>query len=77
MNMSGKKCTPFENEYMAPSWVCCKCTPATLNGNNRSECKECGHQRCDAPAAMRTIIKEEDGIRIVLVRPRGEKGGMN
>lgn len=73
-----KKCTPFESEYMAPSWVCCQCTPPTLNGNNRSECKNCGHGRCDAPAAVRVPMREEDGrVRIVLVRPRKENGGMN
>lgn len=33
------------------SWGCCMCR--ALNGTHRTECKSCGHTRCDLNAAHR------------------------
>lgn len=51
-----EKCKPMETPLVGPGWGCCKCR--TYNGNQsgalvpafyttRSECKHCGHLRCD------------------------------
>lgn len=31
--------------HLMPGWGCCKCR--TYNGIMRTECKNCGHRRCD------------------------------
>lgn len=36
-----------ETPNLAPGWVCCGCR--CYNGNQRAECKHCGHTRCTNP----------------------------
>lgn len=62
-----KCCMPFESEFFMPSWICGQCNPKTMNGNQRDECKACGHIRCDNPKVKRVAFKEEDGVRIIAV----------
>lgn len=42
---------------LAPGWGCCNCR--TYNGNQRPECKLCGHTRCDHPAIKKILVLEE------------------
>lgn len=62
-----KKCKPFNHPNLVPSWICCVCGK-TLNGNNRSECKLCGHTRCDDAPVRRVPIRTETGVQIVPVQ---------
>lgn len=41
-----KRCAmlPYHPNIM-PGWGCCTCR--VFNGDQRQECKECGHKRCD------------------------------
>jgi hypothetical protein len=43
------KCKAIDHPNLMPGWGCCKCR--TYNGNQRVECKQCQHERCDIPAA--------------------------
>jgi len=45
-----KRCFPLPpHPNVMPSWGCCNCR--TLNGNQRTECKHCKHNRCDKDPA--------------------------
>ena len=69
-----KCCQPFDHPSFAPSWVCGKCKPPCLNGNQRTVCKVCAHQRCDDPSVRIVPIKEEGGILFVPVKRPETKG---
>jgi hypothetical protein len=64
-----EKCSSIEIPGWAPSWACCECRNktgySTANGNQRDECKECGHKRCNAPAVKSVAFETENGITIV------------
>ncbi len=44
-------CKPIDVPHVTPGWGCCNCYKeiggAVYNGEQRSHCKRCGHQRCD------------------------------
>jgi hypothetical protein len=74
MSDNKKTCTPFDHPNMPDGWSCCQCAATgagTFNGNNRAECKTCGHKRCDAPSVKRIPVKEEGGVRIITVKSGG------
>lgn len=75
--MSGEKktCFAINHPNLAPSWGCHECR--TMNGNQRSECKQCGHVRCDNPAEIIVPIREEGGIRMVPVKQQADKKKAN
>jgi len=75
--MSDKKCQPFDHANMEPSWICCKCSPKTLNSNARDACKVCDHSRCDDPKTKTVFLKEEDGIRVVNIKTDVAKDKLN
>lgn len=58
-----KKCFPLDHPALIGNWGCCQCK--TLNGDNRSECKYCGHSRCDDPKT-KTVVYEKPGGGIVM-----------
>lgn len=60
-----KKCRPINHPSLMPSWGCCMCP--TLNGNQRQECKSCGHKRCDSPAVLMMPAQVSDGIVIARI----------
>ncbi len=39
------RCSEISHPNLMPGWGCCNCR--VFNGNQRSECKNCGHKRCD------------------------------
>jgi hypothetical protein len=63
-----KKCSTINHPNLVPGWGCCECH--TFNGNQRDECKnpQCNHARCDNPAVKRIAIKEDNGVRLILVK---------
>lgn len=44
-------CESIRTSHVAPGWGCCNCHKlhggATYNNIERTECKACGHRRCD------------------------------
>lgn len=46
-------CKPVDLPRVAPGWSCCVCHAkrgnGTYNGEARTVCKVCGHERCDLP----------------------------
>ena len=40
-----KRCIALSHPNLMPGWGCCVCR--TYNGDQRHECKSCGHKRCD------------------------------
>jgi len=45
MSKDNQFCTPIDHPNLQPGWGCCVCR--TYNGNQRIECKNCAHKRCD------------------------------
>ncbi len=39
------KCIVIDHPNLQKGYGCCKCR--TFNGNQRTNCKQCGHTRCD------------------------------
>lgn len=43
-----KRCKTIDHPNLMPGgWGCCEC--AVYNGGQRTECKNCGHERCYFP----------------------------
>jgi hypothetical protein len=59
-------CREINHPNLMPGYACCACS--TFNGNQRSQCKACGHKRCDNPAVKRIATEEPGGVLIVTVR---------
>ena len=52
------ECKAIENiPNLMDGWGCCSCK--TYNGNQRLECKSCGHERCDLAAEADVSDLEE------------------
>lgn len=75
MSAESKKCVAIDHPNLMPGYGCCQCK--TYNGNNRSTCKTCNHQRCDNPKQLLVPIQEEGGIRIVQVKQEEDKKKAN
>jgi hypothetical protein len=43
---SNKKCVKINHPNLQPGFGCCQCR--TFNGDQRVECKNCKHPRCDS-----------------------------
>jgi hypothetical protein len=43
------QCVALDHPNLMPGWGCCQCR--VYNGNQRNECKQCGHKRCDTNPA--------------------------
>jgi hypothetical protein len=72
-----KKCKPMNHPNLVDGWVCCQCP--TFNGNQRDDCKWCGHTRCDNPAVKRIPIMDEGGVHLVPINatPVPDKDKLN
>lgn len=61
--------------HVAPGWGCCKCKArsgnAVYNGEGRTVCKQCGHERCDE-STLSAFVEENPEILAVL-RPKDPK----
>jgi predicted metal-binding protein len=66
-----KKCQPIESKYIAPGYGCCQCQ--TYNGNQRTHCKHCNHERCDKPDVLRVVVETPNGIAIVPVKSNSKE----
>ena len=70
--MAASKCSPLDIDGFVPSWSCHACFEkegcATMNGNQRNECKYCGHERCDLPKVKRVAFETDEGMVIVPIR---------
>lgn len=69
-------CKPFEAPRVMPGWGCCVCAAkrgaGTYNGEARTVCKVCGHERCDlAPLSEygTPFIETQDKEVLAVLRP--------
>ena len=62
------KCKVLDVPGIQHGWICCQCKDV-YNGDNREECKMCGHPRCDNPTFKEIVVQtSSDSIRIVPVK---------
>ena len=60
-----KNCSRIDHPNIAPGFGCCQCH--TYNGDQRTNCKHCGHVRCDNPTVKHIPIEMPDGT--ISIRP--------
>jgi hypothetical protein len=71
------KCIPINHPNLIPSWGCHECK--TMNGNNREQCKNCGHTCCYLPdnGTKKVPTQVDGGIAILTVPVNPEKSKLN